>query len=585
MILQALTEYYDRRAADPESGIAPPGWEWKALPFLVEISRSGGFVQLVDTRTPNGKRLIAQRYLVPKAVVRASAVKANLLWDNLEYAIGAEAGSATPSARVVRRHEAFVAAIEDRFGPDPADAGLAAVLTFVRSVPLAAIRADPLWPEVSAGNPFVSFRVAGEAALVCQSADVRTSIAGSSATGGSAIGATGTCLVTGDRGPIARLHPPIKGVRGANTSGAGIVSFNLPAFESHGREQGDNAPVGEAAAFAYATALNSLLVQGSRQRALVADTTVVFWGERREADLVESALHALFSEPVRDNPNAGTEAIAALYAAYRSGAAPVDDGGSFYVLGLAPNAARLAVRFWRVGTVREIGERIVAHFDDLAIVRAPYDPEHPTLFRILAATAVQGKADAVSPLLGGSVVRSILDGGPYPAPLLEGAIRRTHAEREVRYVRAATIKACLNRLVRSSRLDTKELTMALDPENPDPAYRLGRLFAVLERAQESASPGLNATIRDRYYGAASTTPLAVFPRLLALKNHHVAKLEHPGQRIRIERMVGEIIDGIPAIPAHLTLAGQGAFAVGYYHQRQSYFAPKSETTEPQEGTN
>ena len=585
MILQALTEYYDRRAADPDSGIAPPGWEWKALPFLVEIDRLGSFVQLVDTRMPDGKRPIATRYLVPKAVVRTSGPKPNLLWDNLEYALGTEVGDGEPAAKVVGRHEAFVAAIETHFGVEPADADLAAVLRFVRDVPLDAVWADPLWKEASAANPFVSFRIAGETDLVCQSAAVRAALAGSSVTGASTPGKVGTDLVTGGQGPIARLHPPIKGVRGANTSGANIVSFNLPAFESYGREQGDNAPVGEAAAFAYTTALNSLLASGSRQRALVADTTVAFWGERREASVLEDALSALFSEPARDDPHAGTDAINALYAAHRSGAIPADEGGRFYILGLAPNAARLAVRFWYVGTVDEIGERLVRHFDDLEIARGPNDPEHPTLFRILAGTAVQGKADAVSPLLGGEVVRAILAGLPYPAPLLEGAIRRARAEQEVRYVRAATIKACLNRLVRSSRLHTKELTVSLDPENPDPAYRLGRLFAVLERAQEWASPGLNATIRDRYYGAASTTPLAVFPRLLALKNHHVAKIDGAGRRVWVERAIGEITDGISAIPAHLALPGQGAFAIGYYHQRQSFFTPKAEAVETQEGTN
>lgn len=585
MILQALSEYYSRRAADPESAIAPPGWEWKALPFVVEIDRAGSFVQLVDTRIPDGKRVIATRYLVPKAVVRTSGVQANLLWDNLEYALETDGAKAEPSARVVSQHAAFVAAIEERFGTEPADADLAAVVRFVRDVPVAAIKADPLWAEVSTANPFVSFRIAGETDLVCQSDTVRAALAGSSVTGATAPGDTGTCLVTGAHGPIARLHPPIKGVRGANTSRAAVVSFNLPAFESHGRAQGDNAPVGEAAAFAYTTALNSLLASGSRQRALVADATVAFWGERPEASALEDALSALFSEPARDDPHAGTEAIAALYAAHRSGAVPVDDGGRFYVLGLAPNAARLAVRFWHVGTVREIGERLVAHFDDLEIVRRPGDSEHPTLFRILAATAVQGKADAVSPLLGGEVVRAILGGSPYPAPLLEGAIRRARAEQEVRYVRAATIKACLNRLVRSSRLHTKELTVSLDQENPDPAYRLGRLFAVLERAQEWASPGLNATIRERYYGAASSTPLAVFPRLLALKNHHVAKIDGQGRRTWVERTIGEITDGIPAIPAHLALPAQGAFAIGYYHQRQSFFTPKTGVVESQEGTN
>lgn len=585
MILQALAQYYDRRVADPDSGIAPPGWEWKSLPFIIELDRQGAFIQLADTRTHDGSRTIATRYLVPKAVLRTSGVKPNLLWDNLEYALGADGTEGEPSARVSRQHDAFVALVEDRFGRVPVDTNLSVVLRFIRDVPLDAVRADPLWAEAIAANSFVSFRIAGETDLACQSAAVQVAVSGSSVTGASTPGEVGTDLVTGRRGAIARLHPPIKGVRGANTSGASIVSFNQRAFESYGRAQGDNAPVGEATAFAYTTALNSLLAPGSRQRALVADTTVVFWGEHHETSVLEDALGALFSESPRDDPHTGTRAIASLYAAHRSGVVPADDGARFFVLGLAPNAARLAVRFWHAGTVREIGRRLVEHFTDLEIARSPRDPEHPTLFRILTGTAVQGKADAVSPLLGGEIVRAILAGAPYPALLLEGAIRRVRAEQEVTYVRAATIKACLNRLARSTRLQMKELTVSLDVENPDPAYRLGRLFAVLERAQEWASPGLNATIRGRYYGAASTTPLAVFPRLLALKNHHVAKIEGTGRQVWVEQTIGGIVDGISTIPGHLGLRAQGAFAIGYYHQRQSFFTQKAETVETQKGTN
>ena len=584
MILQALAEYYDRRAAETDADIAPPGWEWKALPFLIEIDRDGSFVQFVDTRQADGRRMVAQSYLVPKAVVRTVGIKANLLWDSLSYVLGIEGRMPDPSARVARQHEAFIAAIEERFGATPEDAELRAVLQFVRKVPTHAIAAAALWEEISSANPFMSFRIAGTDRLVAQSDTVQVALADGSAIGSSDAGNYGICLATGTYGPVARLHPPIKGVQGAQTMGASLVSFNLPAFESYGHSQGDNAPVGEAAAFAYTTALNSLLAAGSTQRARVADTTVVYWGERDTAKSVESAISALFSEPAPDDPDAGTQAVSALLDAYRTGRLPVDGGGRFYVLGLAPNSARLAVRFWHVATVTEMSNRIALHLDDLEIVRSPRDPAFPTLFRILSGTAVQGKSEAISPLLGGTVVRAILDGRPYPFELLEGAIRRSRTEREIRYVRAATIKACLNRLIRSNRSQMKEMTVSLDPENPDPAYRLGRLFAVLERAQEEASPGLNATIRDRYYGAASTTPLAVFPRLLTLKNHHIAKLDVPGRRVWIERTVGEIVDGIPVIPAHLGLADQGAFAIGYYHQRQAFFVKRSETIVSGEGT-
>ena len=115
----------------------------------------------------------------------------------------------------------------------------------------------------------------------------------------------------------------------------------------------------------------------------------------------------------------------------------------------------------------------------------------------------------------------------------------------------------------------------LDLTNMNTAYRLGRLFASLEKAQEEANARINATIRDRYYGAASSTPVAVFPTLLRLKNHHVAKLENKGRATNFEKLFGEIIDGIKSFPAHLSLADQGRFALGYYHQRQAFFT-KSE---------
>jgi CRISPR-associated protein Csd1 len=301
----------------------------------------------------------------------------------------------------------------------------------------------------------------------------------------------------------------------------------------------------------------------------------VIWAQR--PDELESALPLLFGES-KDDPNAGVEAARKLYTAVQSGRLAGSDGDNrFYVLGLAPNAARIAVRFWYVGPLRELAARVRRHFDDLAVVHRPDEPEHLSLFRLLVHCAVQRKADNIPPLLGGDVVRAVFAGedAPYPETLLNAAVNRCRAEREVTYPRAAAIKAWLNRHIRSTQSPEKEFTPMLDPANPSAAYRLGRAFATLEKIQEEAQPGINATIRERYYGAASSTPVVVFTTLLRLKNHHLAKLA-AGRKTYFEKLLGEVLGGVGDFPAHLNLADQGRFALGYYHQRQAFFTKSTD---------
>jgi CRISPR-associated protein Csd1 len=282
-----------------------------------------------------------------------------------------------------------------------------------------------------------------------------------------------------------------------------------------------------------------------------------------------------------DNPDAHTTQVRALFESIHNGRFDGTAGQrKFFVLGLAPNAARIAIRFWHAESLRDVALRVRQWFEELSIAHGPKDPEYPTLFRLLTAVAVQNKADNVPPNLGGEVMRSILSGGPFPSNWLNAAVMRCRAEREVPYLRAAAIKACLNRSIRFQQPTSEEVyTVMLDAQNPNAAYRLGRLFATLEKIQEEASPGLNATIRDRYYGAASSTPVAVFTTLLRLKNHHLAKLTNRGRATNFEKLVGVIMDGIADFPMHLTLPDQGRFALGYYHQRQVFFT-KNETDAP-----
>ncbi|MEI7635621.1 MAG: type I-C CRISPR-associated protein Cas8c/Csd1, partial [bacterium] len=342
-----------------------------------------------------------------------------------------------------------------------------------------------------------------------------------------------------------------------------------------------NAPVGKSAAFAYTTALNHLLARDSRQKLLIGDATTVFWAAREEDSSMEQDFAAFFGEPPKDDPDRGVNAVAALFRAIEAGAYAVDaDGRHFYVLGLAPNASRIAVRFWIVDTVAGMACRVAQHFTDLRIIHGPKEKNTLSLFQLLASIVILGNGEKIPPNLAGDTMRAILTGLPYPHTLLQAAVRRNRAEQGGTYARASLIKACINRSTRYSNNNIEEeLKMSLDPENANIGYRLGRLFSVLEKIQGEANPGINATIRDRYYGAASGTPVAVFGTLMKLKNHHMSKLENPGRRIYFERLIGEILNGICDFPAHLALDDQGRFAIGYYHQAQDFYTRKSDKTE------
>ena len=567
MILQALKSYYDRKAQDPDGQIAPPGFEWKEIPFIVVLGPEGYLVQIEDTRTVDGKRKISKSYLVPQGEKRTSGVKPYRLWDNAEYifSIGGN----------IEKQKAFISRLDEFL--KSGDIGLLAMKRFLSDHPGEQAKNSESWAEIEETKPWIAFRLKGDTELICQRPKVIDALSSESSDheGRQPM----VCLVTGNISQAIRIQPSIKGVRNSNTSGADIVSFNLRAFESYGKEgrQGENAPISESAAFAYTTALNHLLRRDSPQKIQVGDATTVFWSEK--PNTMETTFLEIFGEPHKDNPDEKAKAVEDLYRSVQNGAFLTDsDQTRFYVLGLSPNAARISIRFWHVATVNELAKRIRNHFDNLEIAHPPWEPHFIPLYRLLKSIAAQGKEDHIPPNLGGDIMRSILSGGLYPELLLQAAIRRfripmgmkTPKERNdahsMEYFRAALIKACINRCS-----NKEELTVSLDEDNTRPAYRLGRLFAVLERIQERASPNLNATIRDRFYGAASSTPGTVFPTLLKLKNHHIAKLENKGEAVNFEKRIGSIMNGVDEFPFQLTLQDQGRFAICYYHQRQSMF--------------
>jgi len=579
MILQALAAYYQRIAQEGKTQVAQEGFQKKEIPFIIVLDNEGHFRGLQDTREGEGKSKRARLFTVPHEIKRSGKnawMSANLLWDNEGYVLGY---SKKDTEKGKNQNQSFISRIKEVF-PDPSvDEGIAAVVRFLERGDFSPVFSNSLWPEIEKKGGNISFQLEGDTVLVCQRESVIDAITNVKSEGK---GDRQICLVSGELDEIARLHTAIKGVWGAQPSGANIVAINTlvsPAFGSYGKEQGYNAPVGKKAEFAYTTALNTLLTRGSRQRIQVGDASTVFWAA--QAHQIEEVFADFLGRTGEAEPD--SEAIKALYAAPKTGAPPLDDDLTpFYVLGLAPNAARIAIRFWYAGIVGEVAKHIRQHFDDCAIVRASWEPEHLSLFRLLVSTAVQGKAENIQPNLAGEVMKVILAGTPYPQTLLASVIRRVRAEREITYQRAALIKAVLARDARFYRGNEKEVGMSLDQSNTNPGYLLGRLFAVLERAQEEAAKPskLNRTIRDSFYGAASSTPVAVFSHLLKLKNHHISKLESRGLAINLEKKIGEIMAGLNGFSPHLSLPDQGRFAVGYYHQRQDFFTRK-DNNEPQ----
>ena len=306
----------------------------------------------------------------------------------------------------------------------------------------------------------------------------------------------------------------------------------------------------------------------------VGDATTVFWSAKR----TDTGFEDFFGELWRDDPDKNVAAVKSLYESPKSGTFATDwETTKFYVLGLAPNVARIAIRFWIVNTVAEMATRVREHFDDIKLGHGLKDRDTISLKRLLASVAAQQDEENIPPNVAGETMRAILSGSPYPQTLLQAAIRRIRAEHEITYPRAALIKACINRSTRfKNHEQQEEIQVSLDTNNTNVGYRLGRLFATLEKIQQEASPGLNATIRDRFYGAASSTPVTVFGNLMRLKNHHLAKLERAGRRVFFEKLLGQIIDGFGDFPSHLKLEDQGRFAIGYYHQVQDFYTKKSQ---------
>jgi CRISPR-associated protein Csd1 len=583
MILQALKEYYERKIIDPESDIAPEGFEKKELQFLIVINEKGEFINIEDTREKIGTRLIAKSFLLPRSIGRSGSRSYEttfLLWDHIGYLLGQPADDEKSS----KQHQIWLNSLNKLSQELLEDIGVNAIIKFYENGEVTRAIATPEIQEcLKAPQCNMSFRLVSDIPVPCRKKvqefvrnNLKSVEAEEEIEESEQSVKTGTCIVTGESGVIARTH----GRTPINKDTKCFVGFQKNCgYDSYGKEQGYNAPVIKSTEFAYVTALNTLLKSNS-QRLLIGDTSTVFWSEKQTS--FESDFSFFFKEPEKDDPDAGIQKVKALFESIKSGAYLDDDGDArFYILGLAPNAARIAVRLWQVGTVSEFAIRIKQHFEDFSIIKPPKEPEFYSLWRILVNIATQDKSENIPPNIAGDFMRSVLAGTPYPATLLQAVLRRIRSDTEnrVKPIRAALIKAYLNRYYRFyPDQNQKEVTMELDTAQPSIGYQLGRLFATLEKIQEEANPGINATIRERFYGAACATPVSVFTNLLRLKNHHLAKLENKGRVVNFERLLGEIMGNLNDFPAHLDLHEQGRFAIGYYHQRQAFFTKNEDKT-------
>ncbi len=598
MILQALYEYAQRKGdALPEDG-----FETKELKFLIKIKEDGTFVRLEDTRQEKDGRLVGRFYRVPQSLKR-SGVKSYkttfLLWDHYGYILNEPKKESDSSKKekaisdAAKQNRTFIESLNSLPDYLKNDKGVAAIIAFYGKYQkdnYVIVKQSEVWSEcVKIPGCNLSFIINGDDGPVFEREAVKdyqrsiiskqSSIQIDSDVTNDIV--NGVCLITGEKSVIKRLHTQTY-ISGAKSTALLIGFQKNSGYDSYGKEQSYNAPVSVKAEAAYTKALN-YLIKSRNNRFRLGEDTVVFWAEKKEAEQFESAFSVFFSKDFdSDDPDRRVHEVRNLFNAVNTGKFDSDFSSNFYVLCLSPNAARISVRFWETGRVETFAKRIKQHFEDFEIVRPKDSPEYLNLYQILSATALEHKLDSVAPNLIGNVVQSVLKGLPYPVPLQQQCIRRVRAEQKVTRERAAILKAYINRINRNKGI--KEVSVALNRDEKNKGYLLGRLFAVFEKVQQDTHPGLNATIVDRFYGAASTNPRTVFAQLSRLNRHHLSSYDNPAFRVNREKEIGEIMNLIDSFPAHLDLNEQSYFAIGYYHEKQSFFE-KTNKSEETEGDN
>lgn len=579
MILQALTEHYEALAAQEK--IARPGWADAKISFALCLGESGELERVASTKTEQarGKKtvLAPQNLSLPAPVTRTAGVLSNFLWDNSSYILGVDAKG--KPQRSLKCFETCRALHHQVLGGVDSP-GARALLDFLdRWDPAAAAEHPALkedWEELIGGANLV-FRYHGDYLhndpMIRQAWQRHYDSSGE--------GPEMVCLVTGQKGPVEAVHPSIKGVAGGQTSGTALVSFNAPAFCSYGRDQSLNAPVSRYAAFAYTAALNCLLADREHLYR-VGETTILFWAKSGQPAFQDFfAAMAFGGTACYDAGTLGgmlkslLEGKPVLYDETR-----LDPGMDFYILGISPNAARLSVRFFLRNSFGGFLENVQRHNDRLEIIRPANDSfESIPPWKLVDATVNQNSKDkSPSPVMTGEVLRAILTDTHYPASLLNGVTLRIRADHKVDRTRAAILKAYYLKKPHPD-IPKEVLTVSLNPACDTPAYVLGRLFSVYEAIQSAANPGINTTIKDKYFNSAAATPAVIFPILGNLAQKHLKKLKSSNRGLCVfyEKQLGEVASLLDtSFPARMSLPQQGAFQLGYYHQTQDRYQKKED---------
>lgn len=574
MILQALAEYYDAKQKMGE--IVREGWSPVRISYALVLNKEGQIIEVMPLRQQiqKGKKMTEgpKSFEMPQAVIRASNIKANFLWDTSSYILGVdEKGKPERSKQCFEASRELHLALLGDCSSEAAKAVCAYFQSWDPELSFGNPQLQPYWKEII-GGVNLTFRYGGKMVHedpeminkwdhygTSEEEDVRM----------------GRCLVTGKYVPIAKLHTPIKGVWGAQPTGAALVSFNAPAFTSYGKEQSYNAPVGEHTVFAYTTALNDLLRQTDHVQR-IGDSTVLCWAQNGESTYQNALMQMVYGE------NELTEQDLFAVMQKISEGEPVDwedktlnPNMKFYVLGLAPNAARLSVRFFLQDSFGSFINNIKEHYNRMEIVKPSYDEKKYIFIRNLLFETVNknAKDKSASPLLSGAVLKAVLKNERYPEMLRNAVLMRIRAEQQVTRGRAAILKAFL--LKNTSDDTIREVLQVQLNENTDyQPYVLGRLFALLEEIQQTALPGIKATIKDRYFNIMSSSPGAVFTQLMKLQESHmkVIKREKPGAAVNLSKKLLDLTSRLnESVWNQLNIQDQGIFMLGYYHQTQKRY--------------
>lgn len=594
MIINALNRYYEILVQDEKSGVPTCGYSSARVGFALNISKTGELLDVIPLKVQadNSKKLVSRIMTVPEQEDHGVKISANFMCDNSTYVFGID-----NKGKPKRSKEAFLAFKELHNKVLSCAKGQAAktILAFLDSWNVDEARQHPVLQdsleEILEGSKLV-FRIDGETDYIHNDLEIRRLWEEYNLRCEDDI--FGQCLITGTNTSIARIHTFIKNVKGTKSNSGSLVSFNEESYTSYGKTQSYNSPVSKYAAFAYTTVLNHML-SSQKQKIQVGDATTVFWAESPE-DIYPNLAAELFNPSIiqdrKESKNIHKrdaqieELVKEVLLKAKSGlrineiSGKVNPQTKFHILGLSPNASRISVRFFYSDSFGGFIEKTTQHYADMEIVK-DFDnkPSNIPIWMMLGETVSAKSRDKdVTPLVAGAVMRSIISGSPYPATLFNAVMIRIRADMDdsdkniqrVNYVRAAIIKAYLlrNARIHKNKKIEEVLTVSLNEQSTNAEYLLGRLFAVLEKAQQDVNPGINATIKDRYFASACATPGSVFPILLRLAQHHISKSAYG---YSIDRKIEPIMNEISKFPSHLTLEQQGIFVLGYYHQRVALF--------------